>query len=115
MRVGLEHGNVEPRRLAHLIDRDAAMRGRDQIYGTLFVPIDGTPQAVWPMPPERDVDEARRTIGLPPLSHDRTLYREGARPGPFLVPSTRSDAAILNARLSISYLRHNRTTRRLFG
>lgn len=114
MRAGLGRGVVDPRRFAHIVDRDAAMHGRDQVYGTLFVPVDGTPQAVWPMPPERDIDEARRTIGPSPLRNDRTLYEEGAQPGPFLVPSTRRDAAVFGVRISASYLRHGRLTRRLF-
>jgi hypothetical protein len=115
MRVGVEIGSVEPRRFAHVVDRDAAMRGRDQIYGTLLVPIEGDPQLLWPMSDEHTVDEARRAIGLPSLSFDRALYRSGARPGPFLVPSTRNDEAVVGARLTASYLRHGTLPRRLFG
>jgi hypothetical protein len=114
MGTGLEHGTVEPRRFAHLVDRDAAMHGHDQHYGTLFVPVDGTPQAVWPMPPEDEIDRARQAIDLPPLRFDRQRYRDGATPGPFLIPSTRQDTAALLARLTVSYLRHGRATRRLF-
>ncbi len=114
MRVGVDDGSVEPRRFAHVVDRDAAMRGRDQIYGTLFVPIEGDPQPLWPMPAERTVDDARRMIGLPSLSADRARYQSGARPGPFLVPSTRNDAAVVGARLTTSYLRHGTFPRRFF-
>jgi hypothetical protein len=114
MRIGLEQGTVEPRRLAHLVDRDAAMHGHDQYYGTLFVPVDGSPQAVWPMPPEHEIDRARHAIDLPPLRFDLQRYQEGATPGPFLVPSTRRDTAALMERLSVSYLRHGRAPRRLF-
>jgi hypothetical protein len=114
LRVGVDNGSVEPRRFAHVVDRDAAMRGRDQIYGTLFVPIEGDPQPLWPMPAERTVDDARRMIGLPSLSADRTLYQSGARPGPFLAPATRQDAALVGARLTASYLRHGTVPRRFF-
>jgi Family of unknown function (DUF6624) len=115
MRSGVEYGTVEPRRYAHLVDRDAVMRGHDQYYGTIFVPVDGTPRAVWPMPPEHEIDRARQAINLPPLRYDRQRYEQGATPGPFLVPSTRRDTALLLARLTISYLRHGRATRRLFS
>jgi hypothetical protein len=114
MRSGVAAGTVEPRRFAHLSDRVAAMHGRDQIYGTLLVPVGGKPQSVWPMAREEEVDEARRTIGLPPLRDDRVRYEAGAKPGPFLIPSTRRDNAALSARLSLSYVRHGRWTRGLF-
>jgi hypothetical protein len=106
-------GEVDARRFAHLADRAAAMEGRPQVYGTLFVPVDGTPRSVWPMAGESEIDEARRTIGLPPLQEDRRRYECGAQPGPFLIPSTRRELAGLNGRLSVAYVRHGRWTRRL--
>jgi hypothetical protein len=114
MRVALERGAVNPRRFAHVVDRDAAMHGRDQVYGTLFVPVDGVAQPVWPMPSEREVNEARQSIGVPSLNYDRIRYQEGAKPGPFLAPTTRQDAVVLATRLTNSYLRHGRFTRRVF-
>jgi hypothetical protein len=115
MREGVATGTVDPRRLAHLVDRAEAMCGHDQIYGTLLVPVGGRPQSVWPMAPESVVDEARSTIGLPRLRDDCHRYEHGAQPGPFLIPSTRRDAVALNTRLAVSYMRHGRSTRHFFG
>jgi Family of unknown function (DUF6624) len=115
MREGVATGTVDPRRLAHLVDRVEATHGRNQIYGTLLVPSDGRPQNVWPMGPESVVDEARSTIGLPRLGDDRDCYEHGAQLGPFLIPSTREDSIVLNTRLAVSYMRHGRLTRRCFG
>lgn len=115
MREGVATGTVDPRRFAHLVDRVEAMRGHDQLYGTLLVPVDGRPQSVWPVAPEPVVDEARGTIGLPRLRVDRQRYRDGAQPGPFLVPSTRRETVMLNTRLAVSFIRHGQSTRRFFG
>ena len=115
MRSAVTTGTADPRRFAHLADRDAAMLGHDQIYGTLLVPVDGEVKTVWPIAPEPEVDQARAAVGLPPLRVDRLRYENGAQPGPFLIPSSRRDTAALNARLSVSYLRHGRWARGLFG
>ena len=87
------------------------MRGHDQIYGTLFVLVDGVTRSFWPKAHEAEVDDARRTIRLPTLAADRVSYKNGARPGPFRVPLIRRDRAVLNAHLVISRLRHGRQTR----
>jgi hypothetical protein len=115
MRSAVDAGAADPRRFAHLADRCAAMCGHDQIYGTLVVPVDGELKTVWPIASEGAVDEARSEIGLPPLSVDRLRYEEGAQPGAFLIPSSPRDTAAINARLAVSYLRHGRWTRGLFG
>jgi hypothetical protein len=115
MREGVAAGTVDPRHFAHLVDRVEATRGHDQVYGTLLVPVDGRPQSVWPLARESVVDEARSTIGLPRLRVDRQRYEDGAQPGPFLNPSTRRDALVLNTRLAVSYMRHGQSTRRFFS
>lgn len=106
MRRGLERGEVDPRRFAHLVDRARSMDGKPQLYGTLFVPVAGVPKSVWPMVPDDEMGRARHKLGLPPFDEDRRRYERGARPGPFLIPYTRRDWITLGARLTVSGLRH---------
>lgn len=108
MRAGLDGNEVEARRFAHLIDRDRSMQGQPQLYGTLFVPVDGVPRSVWPMEADTEIASARQTLGLPPLAEDRRRYEHGARPGPFLMPYTRRDWLRVGVRITISGLRHGR-------
>ena len=108
MRDGVGHGVVDPRRFAHIVDRANAMDGKPQLYGTLFVPVDGQPTAVWAMAPTDEVANARRSIGLPSLEQDTSRYERGATPGPFLIPFTRPDWILLGVRLTLSGLRHGR-------
>jgi len=106
MTRGLDDVAIDPRRFAHLVDRARAMDGLPQLYGTLFVPVDGVPKAVWPMEPDEAIARARQELGLPPFGEDRRRYEQGARPGPFLIPYTRRDWIVLGARLTVSGLRH---------
>lgn len=69
--AAVERGHADPRHLALLTDRERAVRGETQRYGTLRLIRDDQPALLYPLAgTSADVDAARRAIGLPELADD---------------------------------------------
>jgi hypothetical protein len=69
--AAVTRGHADPRHLALLTDRERAVRGEPQRYGTLRLIRDDTPALLYPLAGTcADVDAARQAIGLPTLADD---------------------------------------------
>ncbi|MEU4243136.1 DUF6624 domain-containing protein [Actinoplanes sp. NPDC026619] len=67
----VHRGATDPRHLALLTDRERAIRGLPQTYGTLRLIRDEQPVLLYPLDGSpADVDDARQAIGLPSLETD---------------------------------------------
>lgn len=86
-------GEIDPRLYAHLCDRIEACDEKPQIFGTIMGPGDEprTSSIYWPLAhTEQQVDARRVELGLPPLEHDLSLFRQGATIGPYMTPTPRA-------------------------
>ena len=71
-------GDADPRHLATLVDRAAAVAGRPQVYGTIvMLAPDGEPEFPLPVDDLGSLDVRRDAIGLPPLSVDARFLADG--------------------------------------
>ena len=71
-------GDADPRHLATLVDRVAAVAGRPQAYGTIvMVAEDGEIEFPLPVDDLGGLDARREAIGLPRLSDDAPFLIEG--------------------------------------
>jgi 23S rRNA (guanosine2251-2'-O)-methyltransferase len=71
-------GDADPRQLATLVDRVAAVAGRPQTYGTIvMVAADGEIEFPLPVDDLGALDARREAIGLPPLGDDAPFLVEG--------------------------------------
>jgi 23S rRNA (guanosine2251-2'-O)-methyltransferase len=71
-------GDADPRHLATLVDRVAAVAGQAQTYGTIvMLAADGEVEFPLPVDDLASLDARREAIGLPPLSADAAFLDEG--------------------------------------
>lgn len=71
-------GDADPRHLATLVDRTAAVAGRRQTYGTIaMLAPDGEVEFPVPVDDIGSLDARRDAIGLPPLSVDARFLADG--------------------------------------
>ncbi|HET8776460.1 MAG TPA: TrmH family RNA methyltransferase [Candidatus Limnocylindria bacterium] len=71
-------GDADPRHLATLVDRSAAVAGRPQVYGTIvMLASDGELEFPVPVDDIGSLDARRDAIGLPPLSVDARFLPDG--------------------------------------
>jgi hypothetical protein len=69
--AAVDRGDADPRHLALLTDREHAIRGEAQRYGTLRLIRDDQPALLYPLAGSpAETDHARRAIGLPDLDAD---------------------------------------------
>lgn len=72
-------GEIEPRQLAYLEDRIRVLSGQTQIYGTQFDWDENGVLSPAPLAYPEQVDELRRSIGLPSLAEQTERMRERVR------------------------------------
>jgi 23S rRNA (guanosine2251-2'-O)-methyltransferase len=71
-------GDADPRQLATLTDRIAAIAGEQQTYGTIaLIAADGEIEYLLPIRDAGTLDHRRRTIGLPDAAEDAPYLRDG--------------------------------------
>ena len=80
--AAVESGDADPRQLATLTDRSAALAGEQQVYGTIvLLADDGEIEYPLPVVDAARLEERRRSIGLPPSAADAPVPGRG-RPDP---------------------------------
>lgn len=76
--TAVETGDADPRHLATLTDRTAAVDGDSQRYGTIvMLAEDGEPEFPLPVADAGTLDERRASIGLPSLADEAPWLGEG--------------------------------------
>ena len=78
LQQAVARGTVPAVEVAMLEDRIAYFEGRPQRYGTQYDWTEFGELAPWTIADEADVDERRRSVGLPPLEENTRRMREGA-------------------------------------
>lgn len=70
-------GDAPAWQLAYLTDRVLMFEGREQIYGTQYLPTEGGKSVVYKLADPEGVDERRRAAGLCPLDENtKRIHRE---------------------------------------
>jgi 23S rRNA (guanosine2251-2'-O)-methyltransferase len=78
LRSAVETGDADPRHLATLTDRTAAVAGEPQVYGTVvLLAEDGEIEYPLPVADAGKLEERRRSIGLTPSRADAPYLAEG--------------------------------------
>lgn len=76
--AAIESGDADPRHLATLTDRAAAVAGEQQVYGTIvMLAEDGEIEYPLPVADAARLEERRRAIGLPAPAADAPYLGEG--------------------------------------
>ena len=76
--AAVESGDADPRHLATLTDRTAAVDGEPQRYGTIvMLADDGEPEFPLPVADAGRLDERRQAIGLPSLAEEAPWLTDG--------------------------------------
>lgn len=76
--AAVESGDADPRHLATLADRSAALAGEQQVYGTIvLLADDGEIEYPLPVVDAAKLEERRRAIGLPASAADAPYLGEG--------------------------------------
>ncbi|HEX6311525.1 MAG TPA: DUF6624 domain-containing protein [Acidimicrobiia bacterium] len=76
LEVAVDSGDALPLHYACLLDRVCMADGRDQVYGSQFVPsADGTTVVPFTIDDPSGVDARRRRVGLPPLAEQARAMR----------------------------------------
>ena len=74
--LAVDAGDALPLHYACLLDRVCMADGRDQVYGSQFVPSDdGTTVVPFAIDDPAGVDERRRRVGLPPLAEQTRVMQ----------------------------------------
>lgn len=78
LREAVERGEADPRHLATLADRVAAVAGEPQPYGTIvLLADDGEVEFPLPVADPAQLDRRRAEIGLPPVAAEAAALAEG--------------------------------------
>lgn len=78
LREAVETGDADPRHLATLADRIAAIAGERQPYGTIvMLAPDGEPEFPVPVSDPARLDDRRAEIGLPPIASEARHLLDG--------------------------------------
>ncbi|MGQ0607318.1 MAG: TrmH family RNA methyltransferase [Chloroflexota bacterium] len=76
--AAVESGDADPRHLAALTDRIAAVAGEHQAYGTILILADdGEPEFPLPVADAARLEARRAAIGLPPVAAEAPYLVEG--------------------------------------
>lgn len=78
LNAAVETGDADPRHLATLTDRAAAVAGERQMYGTIVILAeDGEPEFPLPVADAGRLETRRAEIGLPPVAAEAPYLAEG--------------------------------------
>ena len=78
LREAVESGDADPRHLATLTDRVAAVAGEPQVYGTIvLLADDGEVEFPLPVTDATALDRRRAEIGLPPMAVEARYLTDG--------------------------------------
>lgn len=78
LRAAVERGDADPRHLATLTDRIAAVAGERQTYGTIvLLALDGEVEFPLPVADPGALDARRAAIGLPPIAAEKPFLADG--------------------------------------
>jgi nucleoside 2-deoxyribosyltransferase len=66
----VQQGHADPRHLALLTDRERAVRGEPQRYGTFVLVRDVVPEFLYPIEDAHRLEQRRADVGLPALAAD---------------------------------------------
>ena len=76
LELAVDAGDALPLHYACLLDRVCMADGRDQVYGSQFVPSDdGATVVPFAIDDPGSVDERRRRVGLPPLAEQARVMQ----------------------------------------
>lgn len=80
LEVAVDTGDARPLQHACLLDRVCMANGRDQVYGSQFVPSDdGVTVVPFPIEDPGNVDDRRWRVGLPPLAEQTRVMQQRFR------------------------------------
>ncbi len=78
LREAVESGDADPRHLATLTDRVAAVAGEGQVYGTIvLLAEDGEPEFPLPLADPGQLEARRAAIGLPTMAAEADYLADG--------------------------------------